>query len=131
MPTRSITKALEPRLATLSATYKFNPLRIDITATRVVTASITPSRVRKVRSLCDRSVSSAIQKVSCNATSDCLNSDRGFRGLPSTLYNRRLRPQKISLFRPNRHLKACLVTDFVAENPLQWTCERFQTFGFL
>src|ERR1700735_201850 len=85
MPTRSITKVLDPRLATLSATYKFSPLSTDITATRVVTASITPSRVRKVRSLCDRSVSSAIQKVSCNATSDCLNSDRGFRGLSSTV----------------------------------------------
>src|SRR5208337_5254501 len=44
------------------------PLMMDITTIRVVVAITTPSRVRKERSLCVRSVSSAIQKASREVT---------------------------------------------------------------
>src|ERR1700693_1750318 len=76
MPIRSITKALTPRLATLSATYTLRPFSTEITETNVVTARITPSNVKKVRSLWARKVSRAIQKVSRTATSVCLTSAR-------------------------------------------------------
>src|SRR5580704_18793327 len=71
MPILSTTSAFAPRFATLSETYTFSPFKTDITATSVVTARITPSNVRKVRSLCARKVSSAMRIVSCNATIDC------------------------------------------------------------
>src|SRR5580692_8823363 len=63
----------------------FKPLRMDITATSVVTASITPSSVRNVRILCARNVSIAIATVSRSATYVWRNVilwDGGFAGWP-------------------------------------------------
>src|ERR1700691_6653681 len=48
-----------------------------------------------------------------------------------SLYNRRLRPLKISLIRPNGHLNARLGTHYVTGNPLQWSCKRLQGLGVL
>src|SRR5580692_1179644 len=76
IPILSTTSAFAPRLATLSETYTLSPFSTDITATSVVTARITPSNVRNVRSLCERNVSSAMRKVSCRATAarwTCVN----------------------------------------------------------
>src|SRR5215472_114985 len=56
----STRKTLAPQLATLSATYLLVPLTTEVTTIRVETERITPSRVRNDRSLCVRSVSSAI-----------------------------------------------------------------------
>src|SRR5579872_3961153 len=53
-------KTLEPKLATFSATYLLAPCTMETTMISVETERITPRRVRKERSLCERKVSSAI-----------------------------------------------------------------------
>src|SRR6478672_6496338 len=53
-------KTLEPKLATFSATYLLAPCTMETTMIKVETERITPRRVRKDRSLCERKVSSAI-----------------------------------------------------------------------
>src|ERR1041385_593843 len=53
-------KTLEPKLATFSATYLLAPCTMETTMIKVETERITPSRVRKERSLCERNVSRAI-----------------------------------------------------------------------
>src|ERR1700747_1562310 len=57
---RMIRKTLEPKLATFSATYLLAPCTIETTTIKVATDIITPRRVRKERSLCERKVSRAI-----------------------------------------------------------------------
>src|SRR6185503_18932906 len=57
---RDTRKTLEPKLATFSATYLLAPCTMETTMIRVETERITPRRVRKERSLCERKVSRAI-----------------------------------------------------------------------
>src|SRR5581483_754169 len=61
-------KTLEPKFATLSATYLLVPSTMETTTIRVATERITPSRVRKERSLWVRSVSKAISIGSLSDT---------------------------------------------------------------
>src|SRR3954468_12436037 len=53
-------KTLDPKLATFSATYLLAPCTMETTMIKVETERITPRRVRKERSLCERKVSRAI-----------------------------------------------------------------------
>src|SRR6185312_14520849 len=57
---RMTRKTFEPKLATFSATYLLAPCTMETTIIKVETDRITPSRVRKDRSLCERKVSKAI-----------------------------------------------------------------------
>src|SRR5713226_5520877 len=68
IPKRWTRYTLAPRLATRSATYMFSPAMTLITETSVVTAKMTPSKVRKLRNLCARSASRASQRVSRKVT---------------------------------------------------------------
>src|SRR5579859_7635237 len=68
MGKRLTRKTLEPKLATLSATYLFAPCTMETTMISVETERMTPSSVKNDRSLWERRVSSAISTGSLSET---------------------------------------------------------------